>query len=325
MSEDMLARHINALNKLARGMVHSIQQHDKNLASYMHTMDNRISNIGMKENEMAIQHIQTQLHESFNNLEQCYAAMNVLVAKQNQRSRLLEHRFSELLRGVYDLVEGKLSPNLIPVSVMINTMSDIQRILHEKFKMHKFVFENPDEIYKHANFIFSRHGLKLFVSVKFPISPFSQPLSLFKSLSFPVPVNDTSNHATQLLNLPKVFANNMQYYTHFTMSELNQCKTGKIMLCKSRKALVPIIQDSCSSALFKGDRPQIKEMCNFRFLPNGLNAGIVQLTQTSVLVYNTPTLEFDCRMSKTMKKGCTFCVINVPCECAVSTTVILLS
>ena len=63
-------------------------------------------------------------------------------------------------------------------------------------------------------------------------------------------------------------------------------------------------------------------MCNFRFLPNGLNAlesRIVQLTQTSVLVYNTPTLEFDCRMSKTMKKACTFCVINVPCECAVST------
>ena len=135
----MLARHINALNKLARGMVHSIQQHDNNLASYMHTMDNRISNIvdGMKENEMAIQHIQTQLHESFNNIEQSFAAMNVLVAKQIQRSRLLEHRFSELLRGVYDLVEGKLSPNLIPVSVMINTMSDIQRILHEKFKMHK--------------------------------------------------------------------------------------------------------------------------------------------------------------------------------------------
>lgn len=78
----------------------------------MHTVDSRISKIvnGMKENEMAIEHIQTQLYDSFKNMEQSFSTMNVLLAKQIEKSRKLEHRFTELLMGIYHLVEGKLSP-----------------------------------------------------------------------------------------------------------------------------------------------------------------------------------------------------------------------
>lgn len=329
-SEDveMLAKHINALNKLSRTMAQNIEQHDNNLASYMHTMDDRISNIvtGMKENELAIQHIQTQLYDSFNNLEQSFSTMNVLMAKQIEKSRMLEHSFNELLMGVYNLVEVKLSPHIIPVSVMETTMTSIQNILHEKFTGHYLISESLSEIYKMVDFVFARQGSKLYISVKFPVASFAQPLSLYKILAMPVPVNSTSNHATKLLGLPETLevTSNLKYYTTFDLSELNQCKFDKVFVCKFSKALSPISHETCISALFKGDKLLIKNKCDFRFLINHLSAKVVQLSHTSVLIYNVDTLQLDCKMGRKVEKGCTFCIINVPCECSISTETIYL-
>ncbi|KAL4222309.1 hypothetical protein ACF0H5_018347 [Mactra antiquata] len=266
-------------------MANDIEQHENNLASYMHTMDNRINNIveGMKENEMAIQHIQSQLYESFNDLEQSFSTMNVLMAKHIHESRILEHKFNELLAGVYDLVEGKLSPRIIPVDVMKNTVSSIQHILHDKFSSHYLIIDNLSEIYKIVDFVFARQGAKLYISVKFPISPFQQPLDIYKVLSFPVPVNSSAQHATQLLDLPQVMAvtSDLQYYTPIDMEYLNRCKLSKLFICNNKKTLFPMSYDTCVSALFKGDKVTVKNKCNFRFLSDhiSLNQFLCQVLQ----------------------------------------------
>lgn len=41
----LLARHINALNKLTRNVVKSVHLHENNLSSYIKTVDDRITNI----------------------------------------------------------------------------------------------------------------------------------------------------------------------------------------------------------------------------------------------------------------------------------------
>lgn len=43
-----------------------------------------------------------------------------------------------------------------------------------------------------------------------------------------------------------------------------------------------------------------------------------------VLIYNIDTLQSDCKLSKRVDKGCSFCIINVPCECAISTATLYL-
>lgn len=112
----LLARHINALNKLTRNVVKSVQLHENNLSSYIKTVDDRITNIvqGISENELAITLIQSQLFASFEKLGRSFTTMGVLLSKQIEKSRKLETRFQELLQGVYELVGEKLSPHLIP-------------------------------------------------------------------------------------------------------------------------------------------------------------------------------------------------------------------
>ena len=80
----LLAKHINALNKLTRNVVKSVQQHEDNMSSYLKTVDETITNImqRIKENELAITDIQSQLFESFENLERSFTSMAELLSKQ---------------------------------------------------------------------------------------------------------------------------------------------------------------------------------------------------------------------------------------------------
>lgn len=321
---EMLARHINSLNKISRNVIKSVEQHENDLSSFMKATDERITNIvkGLEENHLAIEHIQTQLYESFHSLETSFSIMSVFIAKQIEKSRQLESIFNELLEGIYDLVEGKMSPHLVSTETMLSTLKGIQEILHEKFPGFHLVYKDPALIYQYVSTIFARKGSKLYVSVKFPISPFSRPLLLFEILSFPVPVNETSDHATQLMQLPKYFAisQDSKHYTSLKSHELNSCTFNKMIECRFNKILTPVSQKSCVFSLFSDEKSLIKQNCNFRFLLNHISTDVVLLTKSSILVYNLDVLEFDCKNEKKKVAGCNFCVIHVPCECSVTTT-----
>ena len=152
------------------------------MSSYIKQVDDRITNImeGIKENELAIKHIQSQLFESFENLERSLTTMEVLLSKQIEKYRKLETRFQELIQGVYELVEGKLSPHLVPPTTLSNCIKEIQNILHDKFHGFHLILTNPQDIYKKVHTFYMRNDTKLFISVKFPISPFAEPLTMFK-------------------------------------------------------------------------------------------------------------------------------------------------
>lgn len=320
----LLARHINALNRLTTKVVKSVQHHEDDLSSFIRTVDERIGNVikGIKENELAITHIQTQLFESFENLERSFATMGVLLSKQIERSRKLETRLNELIQGVFELVEGKLSPHLITPNTIRKTLIDIEGILRDKFSYFHLILTDPEDIYKKVQTFYTRNGAKLYISLKFPVSPFAQPLTLFKILSFPVPLNQTSNHATHLVDLPDLLAvtNGLTYYTVLDKTELFHCSRSKIIMCKINKALTPFTYNSCVLALFKNDKELIKQHCDFRVSLEHISPKFIELSHTSILVYKTKVLEFDCQTGKRMQPGCDFCIVHVPCGCSVSTS-----
>ena len=145
----------------------------------MKATDERMTNIvkGFGENHVAIEHIQTQLFESFESLEKTFSTMSAFTSKQIETARQLESIFNELLQGIYDLVEGKLSPNVIKPVTMVNTINDIQNILDKKFPGFHLVYKDPSLIYHNVDTFFARKGNSVYVSVTFPISPFAQPFS----------------------------------------------------------------------------------------------------------------------------------------------------
>ena len=55
------------------------------------------------------------------------------------------------------------------------------------------------------------------------MSPFAEPLAMFKILTCPVPINETSNHATHLVDLPDILAvtRDLTYTTLINMTFIN--------------------------------------------------------------------------------------------------------
>ena len=247
--------------------------------------------------------------------------MNGLVTKQIKDSEKLETVLSELVSGIYDLVEGRLSPSLLPVEVLQQAMNEIQTLVHMKYSGFYLTAHKPNQIYENAKFVYMRHDSKLYVTVKFPMSPHSKPLSLYKVLSYAVPLNDTSDHATKILDLPEFFAltHDIQFYTTFKHVDFSTCTRTPHMICNFNKALSPATQDTCIMALFSNNKDLVKTNCNFRVLLNHLSPQIIEISISSILVYKSPILELDCKNGKRMIKGCNFGILNIPCECGVTT------
>lgn len=319
----MLANHINALNKITSKVVSTVEQHEENLASYIKTSDERMSNIikGVEANEYAIENIQTQFKNSLGNIEKVFTTTSIFIAEHIEKSRQIEKRFNEILDGVLDLVKGKLSIHLIPIKTLSKTVNDIQQILNNKFSGFNLVFTDINEIYQNVQTIYARKGSKLYVALKFPIFPFQKPLTLFKVHSFPVPVNDSTNHATQLMDLSEFLAitYDKQFYTTFNQNDLINCKTtGSQLHCKMNKVLTPRTTRSCIFSVFQNDKTMVKQSCDFRFIVNNINPNIIVLSKTSIIVYKLETLHLQCNSSTRMVTGCNFCTISVPCQCSVT-------
>lgn len=169
--------------------------------------------------------------------------------------------------------------------------------------------------------MYARYNHSIFITVKFPISSLKEPLKLFYVIALPVPINETSDHATHLLGLPKHFAisANQQFYTTFTNEEIIKCSGNKHKYCSFNKALTAVTTDTCIQSLFSNIKDKVHSICDFRFVQDALSPKIIEINPVSVLVYRSPLLSLECLKEHKMLQGCDFYIINLPCQCSIST------
>ena len=112
---------------------------------------------------------------------------------------------------------------------------------------------------------------------------------MFKILAFPVPVNESSPHATQLFVVNDYFiiSSNQQSYTTLSQSALNQCQGRNLMTCTLHPMLRTSAEITWEAALFLNDKEKIKAKCNFTFLLNKIKPHILELPLSKMLIYQT--------------------------------------
>ena len=219
------------------------------------------------------------------------------------------------------LVEGKLSPFLVPRSSLKNVIKGISDSLKKNHKGFYLCYTDPAFYYSHAKFLYARHMGNIYISVRFPISTHAQPLQMYKVISLPVPLNATSSHATQLLSVPEYLAitHHHDYFVPLSHADLLKCTQTPVSLCTNNIPLSPITKPDCTLAIFQNSPKLVKNFCNFRFVPNVLKPNLIELSSTSVLVYKVNSLILDCPKEQKIVPGCTFCIMHIPCKCSFST------
>jgi len=149
-------------------------------------------------------------------------------------------------------------------------------------------------------------------------------LDLYKVLVFPVPLNSSSTHATQITNLPPFIAiskdGNNYKYVELSTDNINAClRFSHALYCSSHLPLNIQPLNSCPVSLFTGNKSNINANCNFGYFSNRITPAVTQLNETHFLVFNTSDITLDCPDRTTNVSGCHFCIITVPCNCSIST------
>lgn len=321
---NVLAKHINALTKRTKNLGDALVQHNQHLSSFMQSANQRMDNLmqGIKENNIAIHYVTTQLKRSESSLQRTFQDMTAVLVHQLQNANALNHQLDELKLGILDLANGRLSPLIIPLDTLQSTLNNVQSILSKKYPGFYVATIAAAEMYQNSNFLYTRNDSVLYVTVKIPITNSEHALHLYKVTSKPVPINDTSIDATQLLDLPAYFAisHNQQFYLLMTQSQLETCKGTHHKFCHLNLPLIPILKDTCSLALFANSRDKIHKLCQFRFIQKVIKPEVIELNYNQVLLYQSPILSMECNGEHKMIKGCNFCIFDLPCQCSLSST-----
>lgn len=297
-----LAKHINALSKKTNELGQALTQHGAHFSSFISSANKRMDNLmkGIQTNEMAIKYVQTQIQTVTSNIQTTFTHMNDLLITQLEHSNHLNHELEEFKLGIIDLVEGKLSPLLIQPEHLKAAIHDIQKLLSRNYPGFGLACQDIQNVYSSGNFLFARNNSNLYITIKLPLAYRPKPLSLYKLSTMPVPINETSTHATTLLNLPPFFliTDDSEYYASLSELEISKCYGKSQLYCPFNLALRPATSQSCELGLFTNNKQMVHSFCNFRFQENTILPKLVELNPTTILVYRISLLSLECGQNK---------------------------
>ena len=292
-----------------------MSHHDEELSSFMTNTDSRFSNVmrGIQKNYDSIQNVTFETAKFVAHFEDVSLKLSNLFIDQMNDSSVITKYLEELNIGIHEMVKGKLSPFLISPKILNDAIKHIKLILSDKFKGFYLLNSDPAYYYSECNMLFARKHSTLYVTVKFPISTLAFPLYLYKITSYPVPVNVTSTHATQILDLPEylVVTHNNQYYASLSFDKLRSCSGTNTLYCSHSLPLVSAVKTNCIWSLYFNSKSDIHKQFDFRFLLNAIQPSIEQIFDNTLLVYKTNTLAFECQNKHSIVKGCNFCFIHM--------------
>ena len=260
-----LAKHVNILihrnNEFAKDLAH----HDELLSSYMSKTNQRFDNIisGIQNNYEGIQNLTQETAKFISHFEKISIHLSGFLIKQMNETAELNKYLEEFKIAVHELVKGRLSPFLISPNMLKRTLQHIQSILNEKFTGFYLSNSSPSYYYSQAELLYTRHHKNLFVSIKFPISTFQTSLTLYKIKTYPVPINSSSNHATQVINLPQYLAisNDNRQFAELTQDFVQTCSGKETRYCIKSFPLLSSVSPSCSLAIFYNDKETASTLC----------------------------------------------------------------
>lgn len=134
----------------------------------MKGMDQRTTNLlkGIQTNYQQITRLTLLFNNSFSQFEQTFTNISTLLADQVHKSSSLINTLATLQNAIENLVQGKLSPFLLPETILEHTINQIERKLAQTYNRFHLIYNHPAQYYKEADFMYARHGssMSLFVS-----------------------------------------------------------------------------------------------------------------------------------------------------------------
>jgi hypothetical protein len=245
-----------------------------------------------------------------------------LTAINAQQSRMLaelEQHFLQFSTAIQMLAQGHVTPYLVSNEEMRDTITLIEQRLLAHHNQYKLSQPISGSWYQLPAMLYTRVGNEIFVQIKFPITLRSAKYTMYEIHVYPLPVDNNSDHATKIVNIPRYLAINTQYMTFIEMTaqQYTTCTGGYRKTCNYIPAPVSNANPTCAVALYKDNIAQIHEKCDTRFQPNSLRTYAIEISDGEFLLSNVTQVLISCpRLNVKKLGGCKLCVLNLKCGCS---------
>ena len=335
-SESVRNMNIN-MKKILFNLEHSIDIQNANarsLNAFMRSTNSRLDDMvkGVSNNSQAITEIQDKLQDfielitnnntGFNALYKLAKLTHQLLALIRKDIALLKEvqlRVLDFEHGIINFVNGRLSPDLVPVETLMEGINKIKGIVYENL---------------HSNSIpvYARQGDQVIVNIEIPLTPGKDIFKLYKvhHIGSPITFTNTSDfHVSVITNLPATVAisEDNSRWMELSDDDLESCKGRDILSCPGAITYRALGPTTCASAIWLKENSRVTEHCDFIYQNKPFKSDvIIKIDKTRYAMFSPDrTANIACPgQPQTAVSLNGVSVIQLGCGCSVSTTKLML-
>ena len=302
-----LAKHIVALEKRSKEQGTAFARHAQEMSSFMSATQQHFHTLSAEivSNHKILSDV-TYTVRSYGIAIDAAIKLSIALAEETHLTSQFQEQLSLLFQGVHELTQHRLFPALLPLHVVSHTLDNVAASLartHPDFQ----VAIKANQIYQLKDFFWTFRNNSIFITVRLPLLTQDVVMEVYEVILVPVPLNRTSTHVTQLLDVPRymAFSADGLYYTAPDVDKWLACgKRPTHKFCQLDTPLVQSSTPSCLTAIFKQQLHLVKDLCDFRFLEHTLTASIVNIQPGKFLMSNISHLTMTCQGDARTIAGC---------------------
>jgi hypothetical protein len=128
------------------------------------------------------------------------------------------------------LIAGRLPRDLLTPQMLENVRGNISLFLKQYDVPLHLPQQSIFDLYENPKFVLSRHRNKIFITMSFPLSLTSTPLTLYKVIALKMPTDPESKHVSFIRELPQFVAYNQSQDWYLEFQSMPQISSGNLYL-----------------------------------------------------------------------------------------------
>jgi hypothetical protein len=311
-----LRNELHEIRRTAAGMAGETSHVRDDLSNFVTLENQRLSNI-----DNALNYQQQQISK----LSSVFTEVLLTGVSNLKRIELLEDTLSHFITmydhmltlstGVEALVQGHLSPKLIPRSFLNRLWLNVSRQVRDRGL--QMVLGNSQLMYSIPSFDFARQGSDIVIRLKIPLT--SKPtVRVFNLYSLPLPIPGNPGLFSQIKHLPDTVL-----YDHDTRILGTTSVIPDHNLILNSQVTWHKEQHSCLLALLTDRVQDVKDLCYFELTRDKLTPEVRQLRSNFYVFTNFTNVGTYCKTrdppTSTIVR-CEPCFVHTTCDCLISAT-----
>ena len=233
------------------------------------------------------------------------------IANELSRFILVHDSINELENGIDNLVQGRLTPNLLSVDSLASVLNNVSsKLMRNGLRL---CFENAKDVYNLHTYEFARSGHDLIIRVLIPYTNLPK-LNVYETHVLSIPVPNKNDWFTTIKGIPPVI---IVAPESGIIGEITGIPDGPVIE-SNRVNWYRENEKSCLFSIVADDPDWVRTQCNFSTQQGMKQSTVLRLSQNVYVLSNFVDLSLICfRQKEPTRIMCNPCLITLGCGCEV--------